>query len=68
MMSNVWDWTADLFRVKSLSQKGKAKATAMRDYQLIKGDGYLCHASYCTCQRIAARTRNSPDSSANHWV
>jgi formylglycine-generating enzyme required for sulfatase activity len=46
MMSNVWDWTADLFRVKSLLQRGKAKAIAMRDYQPVKGGSYFCHASY----------------------
>ncbi|MDE0750972.1 MAG: SUMF1/EgtB/PvdO family nonheme iron enzyme [Planktomarina sp.] len=58
MTSNVWDWTANLFRIKSLSKRGIAKATAMRGYRLIKGDSYLCHASYCTCHRIAARTGN----------
>jgi len=30
MAGNVWDWTADLLRLKSLSKAGKAHAAAMR--------------------------------------
>jgi formylglycine-generating enzyme required for sulfatase activity len=63
---NVWDWTADLFRIKSLSKASKTKAAAMRDYRLIKGGSYLCHASYYTHYPIAARTANSPESSTSH--
>ena len=66
MAGNVWDWTADLFRIKSLSKASKTKAAAMRGYRLIKGGSYLCHASYCTRYRIAARTGNSPESSTSH--
>jgi len=66
MAGNVWDWTADLFRIKSLSKSGKAQAATMRGYRLIKGGSYLCHAYYCTRYRIAARTGNSPDSSTGH--
>ena len=66
MAGNVWDWTADLFRIKSLSKSGKAQAATMRGYRLIKGGSYLCHASYCTRYCIAARTGNSPDSSTGH--
>lgn len=66
MAGNVWDWCADEFRIKSLSKAGKAQAAAMRGYKVIKGGSFLCHASYCTRYRIAARTGNSPDSSTSH--
>ena len=66
MAGNVWDWTADLFRIKSLSKASKTNAADMRGYRLIKGGSYLCHASYCTRYRIAARTGNSPESSTSH--
>ena len=59
MAGNVWDWTVDLFCIKSLSKASKTKAAAMRGYRLIKGGSYLCHASYCTRYRIAARTESS---------
>ena len=48
MAGNVWDWTADLLRLKSLSKAGKAHAAAMRGYRVIKGGSFLCHASYYT--------------------
>jgi sulfatase modifying factor 1 len=66
MSGNVWDWSADMFRIKSMSKVGKIQAAAMRGYRIIKGGSYLCHASYCTRYRIAARTGNSPDSSTGH--
>jgi formylglycine-generating enzyme required for sulfatase activity len=66
MAGNVWDWTADLFRIKSLSKASKTNAADMRGYRLIKGGSYLCHASYCTRYRIAARTENSLESSTSH--
>jgi formylglycine-generating enzyme required for sulfatase activity len=38
----------------------------MRGYRVIKGGSFLCHASYCTRYRIAARTGNSPESTTSH--
>ena len=66
MAGNVWDWCHDNFRIKSLSKAAKQQAAAMAGYKLIKGGSFLCHASYCTRYRIAARTGNSPDSSTTH--
>ncbi|MEM6308092.1 MAG: SUMF1/EgtB/PvdO family nonheme iron enzyme, partial [Pseudomonadota bacterium] len=66
MAGNVWDWTADTFRLRSLSKAAKAHGAAMAGYKVIKGGSYLCHASYCTRYRIAARTGNSSDSSTDH--
>jgi formylglycine-generating enzyme required for sulfatase activity len=32
----------------------------------MRGGSYLCHDSYCNRYRVAARTRNTPDSSAGN--
>ena len=66
MAGNCWDWTADDFRIRSLKRTIQAKAAAMKGYKTIKGGSFLCHKSYCTRYRIAARTGNSPSSSSSH--
>lgn len=66
MSGNTWDWTADDFSVKSLSKAAKQHAAAMQGHKVIKGGSYLCHHSYCTRYRIAARTGNTPDSATTH--
>ncbi|RKN53512.1 formylglycine-generating enzyme family protein, partial [Streptomyces klenkii] len=48
---NVWEWCAD------------ASGPGQR---AIRGGSYLCHASYCNRYRVAARSRNTPDSSTGH--
>jgi formylglycine-generating enzyme required for sulfatase activity len=66
MSGNVWEWTADAFRVKSLKKTVARKMVGMRGYKLLKGGSFLCHKSYCYRYRIAARTGNSPDSTTPH--
>lgn len=65
---NAWEWCADAFRVRSLSAaaKGRNAAAAAERERVMKGGSYLCHASYCTRYRIAARSGRSPDTSAGH--
>ncbi|GGN52176.1 hypothetical protein GCM10011579_008890 [Streptomyces albiflavescens] len=51
-VGNVWEWTADWF-VPDISR-------------VMRGGSYLCHDSYCNRYRVAARSRNTPDSSTGN--
>ncbi len=68
MCGNVWEWTADAFRVRSLKRAAQAlnRAATREGRYLLKGGSFLCHKSYCFRYRIAARIGNTPDSSTSH--
>ena len=53
---NAWEWCADWFDPKP--GPGRAK--------VIRGGSYLCHSSYCNRYRVAARSRNTPDTTTGH--
>ncbi|MFI5617306.1 formylglycine-generating enzyme family protein [Streptomyces sp. NPDC051567] len=53
MVGNVWEWSADRF-----GPTGPRRA--------MRGGSHLCHDSYCNRYRVAARTGNTPDSSAGN--
>lgn len=52
-VGNVWEWCADAFE----GDPGQ---------HIIRGGSFLCHDSYCNRYRVAARSRNTPDSSTGH--
>jgi len=66
MVGNVWEWTSEPFRVKSLKKSAMQKMANMKGHKLLKGGSYLCHRSYCYRYRIAARNGNTPDSATPH--
>ena len=66
MVGNVWEWTSETYRIKSLKRHVKERLTQMKGYKLSKGGSYLCHRSYCFRYRIAARSGNAPDSATPH--
>ena len=66
MHGNVWEWTADMYRIRSLKKQVRERLAGMRNYRLLKGGSFLCHRSYCYRYRIAARSGNSPDSTTTH--
>ena len=66
MVGNVWEWTADRYRVASRKRRVRERVAGMKGFRLTKGGSFLCHRSYCFRYRIAARTGNSPDSTTTH--
>jgi formylglycine-generating enzyme required for sulfatase activity len=68
MAGNVWEWTHDPFKIRSLASRAKQRnAQAVRDREkVLKGGSFLCHRSYCYRYRIAARIPLTPDSAASN--
>ena len=66
MTGNVWEWTADPMKLRSIARAARAQAKMTRGFKIVKGGSFLCHKSYCHRYRIAARSGNSPESAAAH--
>lgn len=58
-IGNVWEWSSEWFDPERRS------APTGTD-RLMKGGSYLCHHSYCSRYRAAARMGSTPDSSAGN--
>jgi formylglycine-generating enzyme required for sulfatase activity len=68
---NVWEWCSDWWSPSwhlSGSPETRVNPTgpAGGTERVIRGGSYLCHDSYCTRYRVAARTSNTPDSTTGH--
>lgn len=66
MSGNVWEWTSEPFKLRSLSRRAKLHMKGLPGAKVIKGGSFLCHKSYCFRYRIAARTGTTPDSTTTH--
>jgi formylglycine-generating enzyme required for sulfatase activity len=68
LAGNVWEWTADAFKVRSLSKSAKLRNDQAKKSadKVLKGGSFLCHKSYCYRYRIAARMGLSPDSASSN--
>lgn len=66
MVGNVWEWTCDPFTTCTVSSRTHKTDHFDEPRKLLKGGSFLCHASYCSRYRIAARTGNTPDSASTH--
>ncbi|CAL7946750.1 unnamed protein product [Xylocopa violacea] len=68
MIGNVWEWTFDWWTIEigerggSTNPIGPSRGTD----KVKKGGSYLCHESYCFRYRCAARSQNTPDTSAGN--
>ena len=68
MAGNVWEWGFDWwspdFHLTGGRNNPIGPETGAR--RVNRGGSYLCHDSYCNRYRVAARTSNTPDSSAGN--
>jgi len=68
---NVWEWcwdrwSADWHEPDSPVTRTDPIGPASGDSRVVRGGSYMCHVSYCERYRVAARTRNTPDSTTGH--
>lgn len=67
IVGNVWEWTSDWWFTKHTSDQIKdPKGPLSGTDKVKKGGSYLCHKSYCYRYRCAARSQNTPDTSAGN--
>ena len=68
MTGNVWEWCADWFSPAYYRHSARVdpRGPESGTNRVMRGGSYLCHASYCRRYRVAARSSNTPDSSAGN--
>ncbi|MQA79413.1 MAG: SUMF1/EgtB/PvdO family nonheme iron enzyme [Streptosporangiales bacterium] len=67
---NVWEWCSDRFGTDHPSDADSPipdpRGPDTGEERVMRGGSYLCHDSYCNRYRLAARTKNTPDSSSGN--
>lgn len=65
---NAWEWCSDWFDANfhRTASRENPSGPPSGESRVMKGGSFLCHRSYCNRYRVAARTSNTPDSSASN--
>ncbi|WP_083885064.1 formylglycine-generating enzyme family protein [Nocardia thailandica] len=67
-VGNVWEWCADRFSARYYRASPTHDPTGPErgSARVLRGGSHLCHDSYCYRYRVAARSHNTPDSTASN--
>jgi len=65
---NTWEWCADWFDPAwhIVATRRNPTGPPAGSTRVMRGGSFLCHESYCNRYRVAARTENTPESSASN--
>jgi formylglycine-generating enzyme required for sulfatase activity len=67
---NVWEWCRDWFSAEYHTTDAydhhNPTGPEDGDQRVMRGGSYLCHESWCNRYRVAARSKNTPDSSTGN--
>jgi formylglycine-generating enzyme required for sulfatase activity len=67
---NVWEWCADWFspeyHTTDAYDHENPTGPSTGNSRVMRGGSYLCHESWCNRYRVAARSKNAPDSSTGN--
>lgn len=67
---NVWEWCTDWFSPDYHTTDDYERTNPTGPHEgserVMRGGSYLCHHSYCNRYRVAARSKNTPDSSTGN--
>lgn len=67
-VGNVWEWCQDWFGADTYVDSSLDSPTGPPSgaERALRGGSFLCHDSYCRRYRVAARSSNTPDSTASN--